>query len=143
MAVDAFHWAIFGLHLAGALTITFGVWFRCDPDIWVSRMRVDTYDLPPGNGSRGLWWDMRDAGLVLNCSRPGHAQTKACFEADLPLYEAEPKNLGWHLFALLGHFEWISAAFAFLHPRGLESVELGCERGRGGGRDCDLHALAR
>jgi len=121
-AFDTFHWVIFALHLVGALTITFGVWFRCDPDLWVSRMRVDTYDLPPGNGSAGLWWDLGDDkdGLWRKCSAPRNAsgQSRECFDADLPLYEREPSNLGWHLFALLGHFEWISTSFAFFYIRG-------------------------
>ena len=121
MAVDTFHWAIFGLHMAGALTITFGVWFRCDPDLFVSRMRVDTYELPPGNGSAGLWWDLGEdsEGLRGKCGNIAvGGQPRECFEADLPLYEREPSNLGWHLFALLGHFEWISSAFAFFYIQG-------------------------
>jgi hypothetical protein len=119
MAVDTFHWVIFGLHLAGALMITFGIWFRCDPDLWVSRMRVDTYELPAGNGSAGLWWQPGNETLAAECGALGQAgQSRRCFSEDLPLYEREPQNLGWHLFALLGHFEWISAAFAFFYIRG-------------------------
>jgi hypothetical protein len=119
MAVDTFHWVIFGLHLAGALMITFGIWFRCDPDLWVSRMRVDTYELPAGNGSAGLWWQPGNETLAAECGALGNpSQSRRCFSEDLPLYEREPQNLGWHLFALLGHFEWISAAFAFFYIRG-------------------------
>jgi hypothetical protein len=120
MAVDTFHWVIFALHLAGALTITVGVWFRCDPDLWISEMRVDTYDLPVN--STGLWWWPRDdAGrteLYSKCSALNATQSGRCFSEDLPLYERAPQNLGWHLFALLGHFEWISAAFAFFYIEG-------------------------
>ena len=114
MAVDSFHWIIFGLHLAGALIITFGIWFRCDPDIWVSRMRVDTYDLPAGNNS-GLWWGVSQDAAA-DCQNDPHSMR--CFRDDLPLYEAQPANLGWHLFALLGHFEWVSASFAFFYIEG-------------------------
>ena len=120
-AVDTFHWAIFGLHLAGALMITFGVWFRCDADLWVSEMRVDTYDLPVN--STGLWWysphdnDNRTE-LLARCSALNATQTRHCFAEDLPLYERTPSDLGWHLFALLGHFEWVSAAFAFFYIEG-------------------------
>lgn len=117
MAVDTFHWIIFGLHLAGALTITIGVWFRCDPDLWISGMRVDTYKLPVN--SSGLWWDTGEDLLALAESCGSSAgQSRECFAADLPLYEREPPNLGWHLFALLGHFEWVSAAFAFFYIKG-------------------------
>ena len=119
--MDAFHWVIFGLHLAGALTITVGVWFRCDTDLWISEMRVDTYDLPVN--STGLWWysaggDSNRTGLHDSCSIVNAAQTRRCFAEDLPLYERAPSDLGWHLFALLGHFEWVSAAFAFFYIEG-------------------------
>ena len=80
MAVDTFHWVIFGLHLAGALMITFGIWFRCDPDLWVSRMRVDTYELPAGNGSAGLWWQPGNETLAAECGALGQAgQSRRCF----------------------------------------------------------------
>lgn len=115
--MDTFHWIIFGLHLAGALTITFGVWFRCDPDLWISGMRVDTYGLPAN--SSGLWWDTGDDLLALAAAcGSSESHSRECFAADLPLYEREPPRLGWHLFALLGHFEWVSAAFAFFYIKG-------------------------
>jgi hypothetical protein len=112
---DAFHWVIFAFHFTAALAITFGVWLRCDPDVWVSRMRVDTYAVQ--GGSAGLWWDGRDDALVRRCSAPNSTDARACFDADLPLYERERGDLGWHLFVLLGHFEWISSAFAFYYVR--------------------------
>jgi len=111
--VDWFHWVIFAFHFTAALVITFAVWLRCDPDVWVSRMRVDTYHVQ--NGSAGLWWDGRDAALVRECSLPNATGSRTCFNADLPLYEKDPADLGWHIFLLLGHFEWISSAFAFFY----------------------------
>jgi hypothetical protein len=120
--MDTFHWIIFALHLTGALTITFGVWFRCDADLWVSEMRVDTYDLPVN--SSGLWWysphdDNNRTELQASCSALNATQqSRRCFAEDMPLYERAPSDLGWHLFALLGHFEWVSAAFAFFYIEG-------------------------
>jgi len=111
--MDTFHVVIFVLHLSAALTITGGVWFRCDQAQWVSRMRVDTYTPQPG--SAGLWWDA-EPEWVERCSNGTGALE--CFRHDLPLYEATPEGMGWHLFALLGHFEWVSAAFAFFYIRG-------------------------
>ena len=108
--MDTFHIVIFVLHLSAALVITGGVWFRCDQELWVSRTRVDTNTPQPG--SAGLWWDT-DAEWVVRCS--SGTNTTACFRRDLPLYEATPALLGWHLFALLGHFEWVSASFAFFY----------------------------
>lgn len=110
---DVFHWVIFALHLAAALLITFGVWLRCDPDVWVSKMLIDTYQVQPN--SSGLWWDGRDDKLLSECSSHNQNNSRVCFRADLPLYERERDDLGWHLFVLLGHFEWISAAFAFFY----------------------------
>ena len=111
--MDTFRGVIFALHLSAALVITGGVWFRCDQGPWVSRMRVDTYAVQ--TGSAGLWWDT-DAQWVERCWNG--TGTAACFRRDLPLYEATPGGLGWHLFALLGHFEWVSASFAFFYIRG-------------------------
>lgn len=113
--VDTFHWVIFALHASAALTITGGVWFRCSPDVWVSRMSVDTYSVV--TNSTGLWWYAREAEDVALCSLANASSDKRCFNADLPLYETFPSNLGWHLFVLLGHFEWISTAFAFFYIR--------------------------
>jgi hypothetical protein len=110
---DYFHWIIFAFHFTAALVITFGVWLRCDPDVWVSRMRVDSYKVQVN--SSGLWWDGRDEKTIYKCSVPNATQTRECFNLDLPLYEVQSQNLGWHLFVLLGHFEWISAAFAFFY----------------------------
>ena len=111
--MDTFHWAIFVLHLSAALVITAGVWLRCDQEQWVSRMSVDSYTPNPGGG--GLWWDTTQE-WVEECSNG--TQTAQCFRRDLPLYEKVPAGLGWHLFALLGHFEWVSAAFAFFYIKG-------------------------
>lgn len=111
--VDFFHWSIFLFHFVAALVLTFAVWYRCDQDVWVSRVRVDTYKVQ--NGSAGLWWHDRDEALVRECSVVNGTQSKKCFNADLPLYERDPPNLGWHIFVLLGHFEWISSAFAFFY----------------------------
>ena len=111
--VDWFHWVIFALHFVAALTITFGVWLRCDPDVWVSRMLVDTYNVQVN--SAGLWWVDRSPSKIQECTFFNATQSKACFNSDLPLYERLPGNLGWHLFVLLGHFEWISSAFAFFY----------------------------
>ena len=113
--VDWFHWVIFSIHLAAACLITFGVWFRCDPDLWVSRMSVDTYRVQPN--SSGLWWYDRQVSDVSRCSSEGAGGSRVCFDVDLPLYEKEPESLGWHLFLLLGHFEWISTAFAYFYVR--------------------------
>lgn len=113
--VDTFHWVIFVFHAAAALTITFGVWFRCSPDVWVSSLSVDTYDVI--TNSSGLWWYDRTAEEVARCSMANSSSDKRCFNADLPLYEKFPSNLGWHLFVLLGHFEWVSTAFAFFYIR--------------------------
>ncbi len=111
--MDTLHWVIFLLHLGAALTITFGVWLRCDQELWVSRMRVDTYTVH--EGSPGLWWDTDPQRAAACANGTGSA---ACFRHDLPLYEKTPAGLGWHLFALLGHFEWVSASFAFFYIRG-------------------------
>ena len=113
--VDWFHWVIFIIHFAAACTITFGVWFRCDPDLWVSKMSVDTYRVQPN--SSGLWWYERHESDVARCSSQDAGGSRVCFNIDLPLYEKMPSNLGWHLFLLLGHFEWISTAFAFFYVR--------------------------
>lgn len=112
---DTFHLVIFALHAVAALTITFGVWFRCSPDVWVSRLSVDTYDVV--TNSSGLWWYGRTQEDVARCSAANTSSNKQCFNADLPLYERFPSNLGWHLFLLLGHFEWVSTAFAFFYIR--------------------------
>lgn len=109
---DVFHWVIFAFHFSAALLITFGIWLRCDPDVWASRMRVDTYSYV---NTSGLWWDGRDQPLLDRCSFPNSTGSRECFDADLPLYESAPGNLGWHLFVLLGHFEWISSAFALFY----------------------------
>lgn len=113
--IDTFHWVIFALHALTALTITFGVWFRCSPDVWISRLSVDTYDVI--NNSTGLWWYDRTADELALCSFANASNNRRCFNIDLPLYEKFPSNLGWHLFVLLGHFEWISTAFAFFYIR--------------------------
>ena len=112
---DVFHWIIFAFHFIAALVLTFAVWFRCDPDNWVSRVRVDTYSVQ--NGSAGLWWNDQDADLVRRCTLSNATESRECFNADLPLYERDPSNLGWHIFLLLGHFEWISSAFAFFYVK--------------------------
>lgn len=117
---ELFHSVIFFFHFAAACLITFGIWFRCDPDLWVSRMRVDTYQVQ--HNSSGLWWYDEEPTdgykrLLAECSRPNATDSAVCFAADLPLYEREPANIGWHLFALLGHFEWISSAFALFYIR--------------------------
>jgi hypothetical protein len=111
--VDWFHWVIFAFHLSAALVITAGVLLRCDPDVWVSRMSVDTYSVQAN--SSGLWWYSRGDDLVRQCSLRNSTGSVACFQADLPLYEKMPGHLGWHLFVLLGHFEWISVSFAFYY----------------------------
>jgi hypothetical protein len=113
--VDWFHWVIFFIHFAAACIITFGVWFRCDPDLWVSKMSVDTYRVQPN--SSGLWWYERHESDVARCSSQDAGGSRVCFNVDLPLYEKLPSNLGWHLFLLLGHFEWISTAFAFFYVK--------------------------
>jgi hypothetical protein len=113
--IDVFHWVVFAFHFSAALLITFGIWLRCDPDVWVSRMRVDTYKAQ--TGTHGLWWDGRSDELIKTCSASNASQSLSCFHADLPLYERDPGNLGWHLFVLLGHFEWVSSAFAFFYIR--------------------------
>lgn len=113
---EAFHWVIFLFHAAAALLITGGIWFRCDPGVWVSRMYVDSYAVQPG--SPGLWWDRPGAPELAACAAPNATNRRACFDADLPLYERPPHELGWQLFALLGHFEWVSAAFAFFYIDG-------------------------
>jgi hypothetical protein len=110
---ELFHWAIFLLHLAAALVLTFGVWFRCDPDLWVSRMHVDAY--APVAGGYGLWWDVENRTRAALCAA---SPDLGCYLEDLPLYEGPASGLGWHLFGLLGHFEWISAAFAFFYIEG-------------------------
>lgn len=112
---DTFHLVIFVLHLITALMITFGVWFRCSPDVWVTRLSVDTYDVI--TNSSGLWWYDRTAEDIARCSLANYSSDKQCFNADLPLYEKFPSTLGWHVFVLLGHFEWISTAFAFFYIR--------------------------
>lgn len=112
---ELFHVAIFVFHFAAALMITFGIWFRCDPDAWVSRMYVDTYAVQAN--SSGLWWDQRSDADVQACSLPGASNNQRCFQLDLPLYEKSPGYLGWQLFALLGNFEWISAAFAYFYVK--------------------------
>lgn len=112
---EAFHWVIFIFHAAAALLITFGVWFRCDPGHWVSYMYVDTYQVQPG--SPGLWWDDRDARDFAECSAVNSTNRRSCFDRDLPLYERAPSGLGWQVFGLLGHFEWISAAFALFYVK--------------------------
>ena len=114
---EGFHWLIFALHSTAALVITFGVWFRCDQGLWVSRMHVDSYALDPAGGSTGMWWDRANLTLMRQCANQTR-QSAGCFLADLPLYEREASSLGWHLFGLLGHFEWISAAFAFFYIEG-------------------------
>lgn len=111
--LDWFHWVIFAFHLSAAMVITFGVLLRCDPDIWVSRLSVDTYGVQ--RNSSGLWWYDRDQKTLQQCSLKNSSNSFACFGADLPLYEKMPSDLGWHLFVLLGHFEWISTAFAFYY----------------------------
>lgn len=113
---EVFHWFIFAWHLFAALFITFGVWFRCDPGLWVTRLYVDTYALQ--NDSYALWLDDADPSLLQRCSLYNVSRSRHCFEADLPLYERVLPNVGWQLFALLGNFEWISAAFAFFYVRG-------------------------
>ncbi len=45
----------------------------------------------------------------------GGARGAGCEARGLPLYSAAAPALGWHLFALLSHFEWISAAFALFY----------------------------
>jgi hypothetical protein len=110
---EVFHWIIFAFHLAAALGITFGVWWRCDPSLWVTRLYVDTYT--PQENSIGLWLDRRDPTDVERCYSQNASGTRSCFEADLPLYEKSSQYLGWQLFALLGNFEWISASFAFFY----------------------------
>jgi hypothetical protein len=111
--MDTFHTVIFILHLAAALVVTCGVWFRCDQGQWVSRARVDTHTVQAG--SPGVWWDT-DPAWVQRCANGTGA--RECFRRDLPLYEAVSPGVGWHLFALLGHFEWVSASFALFYIRG-------------------------
>ena len=114
---EGFHWLIFALHSAAALVITFGVRFRCDQSLWVSRMHVDSYSIDHAVSNKGMWWDSDNLTLMKQCSNQTR-QSAGCFLADLPLYERETSSLGWHLFGLLGHFEWISAAFAFFYIEG-------------------------
>ena len=116
---DAFHWIVFALHAAAALVLTYSVWFRCDQAAWTARMRVDSYSLPAlGNGTAApaaLWWDAPNQTAAEACAAdPG----LGCYLSDMPLYERTPPGLGWHLFGLLGHFEWVSAAFAFFYIDG-------------------------
>ena len=117
---ELFHSVIFVFHFATALLITFAIWVRCDPDLWISRMHVDTYHAQ--YNSSGLWWydddvTESDRSLLSLCSALNATDSRTCFAADLPLYERVPSDLGWHLFALLGHFEWISSAFALFYIR--------------------------
>jgi len=85
-------------------------------------MRVDTYK--PQINSSGLWLKT-DGELARQCEALAFGDVLStrelytrCFDQDLPLYEGEPAHLGWHLFALLGHFEWVSSAFAFFYIEG-------------------------
>lgn len=117
MPTELFHWVIFGLHLAAALLITFGVWFRCSPDLWAVHARADTYSRELGRGSPGLWLQPDDDELWAACSAPGELPLR-CYQHDLPLYNYNPPRLGWNLFGLLGHFEWISASYAFFYIEG-------------------------
>lgn len=110
---EVFHWVIFVLHFAAALLIMGAIWFRCDPGVWATHLYVDTYEVQVN--SSGLWWDQRDAAEVAECSIANNSGSRKCFEADLPLYERKAPDLGWQIFALLGHFEWISATFAFFY----------------------------
>ena len=113
--VDTFHWVIFALHASTAIMITGGVWLRCSPDVWFARLGVDTYEVI--TNSTGFYlkdWSDED---FARCSLSNASSDKRCFNAGLPLYEKFPSNLGWHLFVLLGHFEWISTAFAFFYIR--------------------------
>ena len=111
--MDTLHAIIFALHLGAALVVTCGVWFRCDQGQWVSRGRVDSYAVQAG--SAGVWWDT-EAVWAEQCANG--SGVRECFRRDLPLYEATAPGVGWHLFALLGHFEWVSASFAFFYIRG-------------------------
>lgn len=115
---EAVHWIAFLLHLLAAFLIAFGVWLRCDPDVWVSKFYVDTYAVQAN--SSGLWWYDQDltpseASLLAACSSAEGGKGRTCYDADLPLYEKAPSGLGWHLFVLLGHFEWVSSAFAYFY----------------------------
>ena len=127
---EMFHWVIFALHFVAAVVLTYSVWFRCDQGLWISRMHVDSYALPAYNGTDaddagnpGLWWDAANLTEAAACAAdpwedPPRPPGLACFMRDLPLYDRASPRLGWHLFALLGHFEWMSAAFAFFYIDG-------------------------
>jgi len=110
---EAFHWVIFIFHFAAALGITFGVWWRCDPNLWITKLYIDTYNFQ--ENSIGLWLDVKNTNDFNQCYSQNVSNLKACFNVDLPLYEKGSQYLGWQLFALLGNFEWISAAFAFFY----------------------------
>lgn len=100
------------LHAAAALVLTAGVHLRCDADLWLVRLRVDAYDAP--NGSAALWVEAPDDRLAACWADPGRAD---CRRDGLPLYERAPGGWGFHLFAVLAHFEWLSAAFALYYER--------------------------
>jgi hypothetical protein len=112
---ETFHWVIFALHASAALVLTFSVWFRCDQAPWTTRMRVDSYSNDTAAGTDALWWDVPDITEAAACAA---SPDLGCYMSDLPLYERAPATLGWHLFTLLGHFEWMSAAFAFFYIEG-------------------------
>lgn len=105
--MGAFHVAIFALHLGGAVLVT-AVWHArraCDV---ISRMYVDTWEHAPN--STALW--VRD-GFDPACY--SDTSSRACYSAGLPVYEVRAEGFGWHLLALLAHFEWISAGFALYY----------------------------
>ena len=106
----AWLWTAFALHLTAALMLTGGIHLRCEADAWLSLLRVDART--PPEGSAALWVDVDPAWLA--ACPPGGANA-TCARMDLPLYERTAVHAGFHLFGLLTHFEWVSAAFALYY----------------------------
>lgn len=106
----AWLWTAFALHLTAAAVLTGGIHLRCEADAWLSMLRVDTRT--PPEDSAALWVDVDPAWLA---ACPSGGANATCARMDLPLYERTAAHAGFHLFGLLTHFEWVSAAFALYY----------------------------
>lgn len=113
--MDIFRTVIFLMHLLTACVLTFGVFLRCSQKPFSYELIADTHVCKAGSNCTAPYVE---SVASFNASCYAQAEVSAeCSLQGLPLYDKSSPTVGWHLFSILAHFEWVSAAFAYFYIR--------------------------
>jgi hypothetical protein len=113
--MDIFRTVIFLMHFLTACVLTFGVWLRCGQDPFSYHMMADSHTCQAGSNCTAPYISSSATFNTTCYTKP--SGDDQCSNQGLPLYDRSSTTIGWHLFAILAHFEWVSAAFAFYYIR--------------------------